>query len=65
MKIAFAADPLVGFKIAKDSTYAMMVEAASRGHKLYAFGHGDLVFDGREVMANVSTVELKIGRAHV
>ena len=58
MKIAFAADPLAGFKIAKDSTYAMMVEAAGRGHELYAFGHSDLIFDGREVKASVSRVEL-------
>ncbi len=58
MKIAFAADPLSGFKIAKDSTYAMMQEAAARGHELYAFGHGDLIFDGRRVMATVSRIVL-------
>ncbi len=58
MKIAFAADPLASFKIVKDSTYAMMVEAASRGHELCAFGHADLIFDGRKVMANVSRVTL-------
>ena len=28
MKIAFVADPLADFKVAKDSTYAMMTEAA-------------------------------------
>src|SRR2546430_2215922 len=33
MKIAFVADPLSSFKIHKDSTYAMMVEAAKRGHE--------------------------------
>ncbi len=58
MKIAFAADPLASFKIVKDSTYAMMVEAASRGHELYVFGHADLIFDGRKVMAKVSRVTL-------
>ena len=58
MKIAFAADPLASFKIAKDSTYAMMVEAASRGHELYVFRHADLIFDGRKVMATVSRVTL-------
>ncbi len=58
MKIAFACDPLSGFKIIKDSTYAMMLEAAGRGHALYVFGHGDLMFDGKEVLANVSHVEL-------
>ncbi len=58
MKIAFAADPLSGFKIAKDSTYAMMREAAACGHELYAFGHRDMIFDGRRVMATVSRVVL-------
>ncbi len=58
MKIAFAADPLASFKIVKDSTYAMMVEAAARGHALYAFGHHDLIFDGRKVMARVSRITL-------
>ncbi len=36
MKIAFIADPLDSFKIYKDSTYVMMVEAAARGAHLYA-----------------------------
>jgi len=58
MKIAFAADPLDSFKIVKDSTFAMMTEAASRGHELYAFGHGDLLFDGHEVKAGVSQITL-------
>ena len=58
MKIAFAADPLASFKIEKDSTYAMMVEAARRGHALYSFGHADLIFDGRKVLAYLSRVRL-------
>lgn len=58
MKIAFAADPLSGFKIYKDSTYAMMAEAASRGHELHVFGHGDLIFDGKQVQANAARITL-------
>ena len=34
MSIAFIIDPLDDFKIYKDSTYAMMREAAARGHAL-------------------------------
>ena len=34
MHIAFIADPLASFRIYKDSTFAMMVEAAGRGHTL-------------------------------
>jgi len=36
MKLLFIADPLAGFKIHKDSTFAMMREAARRGHELFA-----------------------------
>ncbi|MEO8059803.1 MAG: glutathione synthase [Burkholderiales bacterium] len=36
MKLLFIADPLTSFKTYKDSTFAMMREAASRGHALFA-----------------------------
>ena len=36
MDLLFVADPLEGFKTAKDSTYAMMREAARRGHGVLA-----------------------------
>jgi len=36
MKLLFVADPLEVFKTYKDTTFAMMREAASRGHALYA-----------------------------
>jgi glutathione synthase len=36
MKLLFVADPLESFKTAKDSTFAMMREAAARGHTLLA-----------------------------
>lgn len=58
MKIAFAADPLASFKIYKDSTFAMMREAARRGHELYAFEHKDIAFDGGTVLANVARISL-------
>ena len=58
MNIAFVTDPLSGFKIYKDSTFAMMTEAASRGHELFVFGHGDLLFDGKDVVANVCRITL-------
>ena len=58
MKIAFLADPLDGFKIYKDSTYAMMAEAAKRGHAIYAFEQKDIVLEGGVVTANVVSVTL-------
>ncbi len=58
MKFAFLADPLAGFKTYKDSTYAMMVEAASRGHELFAFEQGDMAFDGGKVVAHIAPITL-------
>lgn len=58
MKIAILADPLESFKIYKDSTYAMMREAAERGHKLYAFEQHQLVYETGLVMAYAAHVHL-------
>jgi glutathione synthase len=63
MKIAFLADPLSGFKIYKDSTFAMMAEAAQRGHTLYAFEQQDMALDSGAVVANVARISLT-GEAH-
>jgi glutathione synthase len=50
MNLLFIADPLATFKTYKDSTYAMLVEAARRGHGLHAMLAGDLAWrDGRIV----------------
>ncbi len=52
MKLLFVADPLESFKTTKDTTFAMMREAASRGHELLACEPGDLVWQrGGRVMA--------------
>lgn len=58
MKIVFCADPLAGFKTYKDSTYAMMVEAARRGHEVYAFEQKDMAIDGGAVLANVTRIRI-------
>jgi glutathione synthase len=58
MKFAFLADPLDRFKIYKDTTYAMMAEAARRGHQVHAFQQRDLAFEAGSVSANVARVEL-------
>ncbi|WOB08071.1 glutathione synthase [Piscinibacter gummiphilus] len=52
MKLLFVADPLESFKTYKDSTFAMMREAASRGHELWACEAKDLVWQrGGQVSA--------------
>jgi len=58
MRIAFIADPLSSFKIYKDSTYAMMVEAAKRGHDLYFMLQEGLMWKGGRVIGEASRLTL-------
>lgn len=72
MKFAFLTDPLSQFKTYKDSTYAMMVEAVKRGHKIFAFGPDDMALTAGVVSASVQEVQLtgdadqwyKLGELH-
>lgn len=47
MDILFVADPLAGFKVYKDSTFAMMAEAGRRGYALWACEPGELAWTQR------------------
>ena len=59
MRLLFVADPLEDFKIAKDSTFTMMREAASRGHTLYACEPRQLVWErGGKVSARLREIAL-------
>ena len=58
MKIAFLADPLASFKIYKDSTFAMMAEAAKRGHEVYAFQQRHMALRDGIVSARVERITL-------
>ena len=58
MKLVFVADPLSSFKLAKDSTYAMMVEAAKRGHELYFTLQEGLMWKGGRVLGECSRITL-------
>ena len=59
MKLLFVADPLESFKTAKDTSFAMMREAASRGHALCACEPGDLVWQrGGRVEASLRSFDL-------
>jgi glutathione synthase len=42
MKLLFVADPLEAFKVAKDTSFSMMREAARRGHQIHACEPQDL-----------------------
>ncbi|RZL00690.1 MAG: glutathione synthase [Rubrivivax sp.] len=59
MNILFLADPLDSFKIYKDSTFAMMREAARRGHQVWACEQDQLVWhQGGQVQALSRQIEL-------
>jgi glutathione synthase len=65
MKLLFIADPLESFKTHKDSTFAMMREAASRGHALLACGPTDVMWQsGARVSARVRAIELSGRSGH-
>ncbi len=64
MKLLFVADPLEHFKTYKDSTFAMMREAAGRGHALFACEPQDLMWQrGGRVSAPMRSFTLT-GDAH-
>ena len=54
MDILFIADPLATFKTYKDTTYAMMREAAKRGHKLHHTLAGELSVQNGKVAAQAA-----------
>jgi glutathione synthase len=58
MKIAFIVDPLDDFKTYKDSTFAMMREAAGRGHDLYSMQQEDVVWQGGTVTGHAQRLYL-------
>lgn len=51
MRICIVIDPLPSLKIYKDSTYAMMVEAAARGHELHVTLQDGLMWKAGVVVA--------------
>jgi glutathione synthase len=59
MKILFVADPLATFKTYKDSTFAMMREAARRGHEVLACEPKDIGWrSGEKVKAKITQIRL-------
>jgi glutathione synthase len=58
MKIAFIVDPLEDFKIYKDSTYAMMREAAARKHELHVLQQEDLAWHNGTVSGHAQRLHL-------
>ena len=64
MKFAFITDPLSSFNIKKDSTYAMMVEAARRGHELHVLMQEGLIWKGGRVIGENMRITLTGEKEH-
>ena len=58
MKLAFILDQLDSIKTYKDSSFAMMREAAARGHRLFVMQQGDLVWKSGVVAGFARALEL-------
>ncbi len=58
MKLAFIVDPLDGFNLKKDTTYAIMREAAARGHTLHALQQQDLAWHKHRVTGHAARLHL-------
>ncbi len=58
MKLAFIVDPLDDFKLEKDTTYAIMREAAARGYELHVMQQGDLAWHKQIVIGRASRLHL-------
>ena len=58
MKVAFIVDPLDGFKIYKDTSFAMMREAAARGCELYTLQQQDIFWRKHHVAGHAARLHL-------
>jgi glutathione synthase len=63
LRVAVQMDPLEKINIAGDSTFALMLSAQARGHKLFHYAAGDLTYrDGRlTAPARAVTVQRVVG----
>ena len=58
MKLAFILDPLDDIKTYKDSSYAMMQEAARRGHELFVLQQEDILCRNGVVSGRAAAIQL-------
>jgi glutathione synthase len=59
MDFAFVVDPLPSLKAYKDSSVAMMRALAQRGHRIFALGQGDIVWDRGTVRVRACPLEVR------
>jgi glutathione synthase len=58
MKILFILDPLDSIKTYKDTSYAMMQEAAARGHRLGVMQQEDLIWNSGKIISHTAALDL-------
>ena len=59
LDVAVVMDPIGKIKIGKDSTFAMLLEAARRGHRLHYVLPGGLWLDAERPMARVAPLQVR------
>jgi glutathione synthase len=59
LRVAVQMDPLEGIGIAGDSTFALMLKAQERGHRLFYYQAEDLTYDGGRLYAGVRAVQVQ------
>ncbi|MDZ4053392.1 MAG: glutathione synthase [Phenylobacterium sp.] len=59
LDVAVVMDPISHIKIGKDTSFAMMLEAQRRGHRLHYVPPGGLSLDGERAMARMATAEVR------
>lgn len=64
MKIGFIVDPLSSLKVKKDSSIAMMTEAARRGHELHVMMQEGLMWKGARVIGENLHITLTGDKDH-
>ncbi|MDA1813353.1 hypothetical protein PDK10_27385, partial [Bacillus cereus] len=57
LRLAFIVDPLDKLKPAKDSSIAMMREAARRGHEIWTIQRQSMSLHGDEVMVTATRIQ--------
>ncbi len=58
LDVVVVMDPIASIKIAKDSTFAMLLEAQRRGHRLHYATHGGLSVSGMRAVAQCMTLRV-------
>ncbi len=59
LSVAVLMDPINTIKIAKDTTFAMMLEAQQRGHALHYLEHGDLAISNGEPCGRLASLQVR------